>query len=69
MAKEKRCKMFDDLARIRVDLRILSGHITDILPEARRVNQDIYNMILLIQTAADQDELHLKYFQEEMKNG
>lgn len=67
MPKEQRGKFYNDLAKIRVDLRILSGHITDILPDARRKNEDVYNFLYYLQGAADQDEMSVKYFQEEVK--
>lgn len=67
MPKEQKGKLYNDLSKIRVDLRILSGHITDILPDARRKNEEIFNFLRYLQGAADQDEMNVKYFQEEVK--
>lgn len=68
MGKERNT-LYEDLSKIRVDLRILSGHITDILPLARRKNEDIYMYLYYLQGLTDQDEMNIKNFQEELKNG
>lgn len=68
MSKERNT-LYEDLSKIRVDLRILSGHITDILPIARRKNEEIYTYLYHLQGLTDQDEIHIKDFQEELKNG